>query len=244
MRGDYGPVDDVPDQRAQFVADRSAAAAAPFPYATSAAEAVYRRMPNETDLTVFLDAGMAGMNFAAAGGITRYHTALDNADLLDQRTLQHQGIIRALDGAAVRLDRSERSANQRRGFLRRRGKLIHYSAWLAIPLAILVTILVLVVIWIGIRDGRFSIGGIAVGFAIYTIAIAVCGRRSARSVVADAMLAGWRMLPVGTTYGGFYYSVAARRADFRHVMGGVRADRQIDFVCKISARARSRFGRS
>ena len=65
MRGDYRAVDDVPDQRAQFLADRSARGAAPFPYATSAAPTVYKRMPNDTDLTVFLDAGMAGMNFAA-----------------------------------------------------------------------------------------------------------------------------------------------------------------------------------
>ena len=44
------------------------------------------------------------------------------------------------------------------------GSLIHYSARLAIPLAILVTMLVFGVIWIGIRDGRFSISGVAAGF--------------------------------------------------------------------------------
>ena len=91
MRGDFGP-----SMMFQTSAHNSwlvdqLADAAPFPYATSAAPTVYKRMPNDTDLTVFLDAGIAGMNFAADGGVTRYHTALDNADLLDQRTLQHQG---------------------------------------------------------------------------------------------------------------------------------------------------------
>ena len=120
MRGDYGP-----SMMFQTSAHNSwlvdqLAAAAPFPYATSAAPTVYKRLPNDTDLTVFLDAGMAGMNFAAAGGITRYHTALDNADLLDQRTLQHQGSY-ALS-LARRFGSIDLNAPRtgRRSFLRRR----------------------------------------------------------------------------------------------------------------------------
>ncbi len=151
------------------------------------------------------------MNFAAAGGITRYHTALDNADLLDQRTLQHQGIVRALDGAPVRLDRSERSAHRRRrGFLRRRwivDSLLGAAGDPACDPRDASSFLG--VIWIGIRDGRFSVGGIAAGFAIYAIAIAVAIVEARGVWWLMAALAGWRMLPVGTTYGGFYFSVAA-----------------------------------
>ncbi len=33
------------------------------------------------------------------------------------------------------------------------------------------------------------------------------------------MLAGWRMLPVGTTYGGFYFSVAADALIFGTLWG-------------------------
>ena len=113
---------------------------------------MYKRLPNDTDLTVFLDAGMAGMNFAAAGGITRYHTALDNADSLDARTLQHQGSY-ALSMARQfgSIDLNAPQTNDAVFFVVG-GKLIHYSARLAIPLAILVTLLVLGVIWIGIRE--------------------------------------------------------------------------------------------
>lgn len=208
MRGDYGP-----SMMFQTSAHNSwlidQLAAAPFPYATSAAAAVYKRSPNDTDLTVFLDAGMAGMNFAAAGGITRYHSALDNADLLDQRTLQHQGTY-ALSMA--RRFGSIDFNDPRTGdavFFVVGGKLIHYTARLALPLAILMTILVLSVIWTGIRDGRLSIGSIAADFAIYAIAIAVALAEARGVWWLMATFAGWRMLPVRTTYGGFYYSVAA-----------------------------------
>ncbi|HLX05261.1 MAG TPA: M20/M25/M40 family metallo-hydrolase, partial [Candidatus Binatus sp.] len=209
MRGDYGPSTMFQTSAHNAWLVNQLADAAPFPYATSAGETVYKRMPNDTDLTVFLDAGMAGMNFAASGGITRYHTALDNADSLDVRTLQHQGsyaLSLARRFGSIELNASSTSNAV---FFAVGGELIHYSARMAIPLAILVTILFLGVMWIGIRAGRFSIGGIAAGFGIYSSAIAIAVVEARCVWWLMRALAGWRMLPVGTTYGGFYFSVAA-----------------------------------
>jgi Peptidase family M28 len=209
MRGDFGPsmMFQTSAHNARLV--DQVAAAAPFPYATSAAPTVYKQLPNDTDLTVFLAAGIAGMNFAAAGGVTRYHTALDNADLLDPRTLQHQGsyalsMARRLGSIDLKAPRAGNAV-----FFTAAGELIHYSAWLAIPLAIVVTILVLSAMWIGMRDGRLSIGGIAAGFGIYSIAIVIALAEARGAWWLMRALAGWRMLPVGTIYGGFYFSVAA-----------------------------------
>jgi Peptidase family M28 len=185
------------------------AAAAPIPYATSAAASVYKQMPNDTDLTVLLDSGMAGMNFAASGGITRYHSALDNADLLDRATLQHQGshalsMARRFGSIELNDPRTTDAV-----FFVAGGKFIHYPRLLAIPFAILVAILVAGLIWIGIRDGRFSVGGVAVGVGIYAIAFGVAIGAARAVGWLMAALAGWRMLPVHTTYGGFYFSVAS-----------------------------------
>ena len=201
-------------------------------------------MPNDTDLTVFLDAGMAGMNFAADGGITRYHTALDNADLLDQRTLQHQGtyalsMARRFGSIDLNAPRAGDAV-----FFVVAGKLIHYSARLAIPFAIVVTILVLGVMWIGIRDGRFSIGGIAAGFAILRDRNRGRGRRGARSVVADGDARGLANAASRHDLRRLLLFGRGGRADFRHAVGGVRADRPNRFVCRTLARARSRFGQS
>ena len=52
---------------------------------------VYRILPNDTDLTVTREAGMAGLNFAFIDRASHYHTPLDRFENLDQRSVQHQG---------------------------------------------------------------------------------------------------------------------------------------------------------
>lgn len=65
--------------------------AAPSPMGSSLMYEVYKRMPNGTDFSIFRDAGWRGLNFAAIGGSTDYHTALDRVDRLAVGTLQRQG---------------------------------------------------------------------------------------------------------------------------------------------------------
>lgn len=64
---------------------------APHPAASSLAKAVYDRMPNDTDLTIFLRAGIPGMNWACVDRYASYHTALDVPERLDRGTLQQMG---------------------------------------------------------------------------------------------------------------------------------------------------------
>jgi hypothetical protein len=68
---------------------REALRRAPFPHASSLAQSVYERMPNDTDLTPFLARGVAGLNFANVAGLTRYHGVTDTPAALDRRTLAH-----------------------------------------------------------------------------------------------------------------------------------------------------------
>ncbi len=69
------------------------AKAAPLPLGNSLMYEVYKRLPNDTDMTVFKRAGIPGMNFAAIEGHTSYHTQLDRPELLQEGSLQHQGEI-------------------------------------------------------------------------------------------------------------------------------------------------------
>ena len=61
------------------------------PLATSVSMDVYKIMPNNSDMTVFKNAGMGGLNFAFGSGLAYYHTPEDTPQNLDQRTLQHHG---------------------------------------------------------------------------------------------------------------------------------------------------------
>lgn len=69
---------------------RHAAQALARPITGSAFAAVYRTLPNSTDLAVFRQ-HMPGLNFAFIGGARRYHTPLDDVAHADLGSLQHHG---------------------------------------------------------------------------------------------------------------------------------------------------------
>lgn len=63
-----------------------------FPVANSLAYSIYKMLPNDTDLTVFREEGdVEGFNFAFIDDHFDYHTAMDNYERLDRKTLAHQG---------------------------------------------------------------------------------------------------------------------------------------------------------
>ncbi|WP_027125572.1 M28 family peptidase [Gelidibacter mesophilus] len=62
-----------------------------YPVANSLAYSIYKMLPNDTDLTYFREDGdIDGLNFAFIDDHFDYHTALDNYDRLDRKTLEHQ----------------------------------------------------------------------------------------------------------------------------------------------------------
>jgi hypothetical protein len=90
-RGNAGPVlmfqtDGGNDRLVAEYAD-----AAPVPGANSLMEAIYRRMPNDTDFTMFQGRGLAGMNFALIEGYRAYHGPADTPEALSRASLQHVG---------------------------------------------------------------------------------------------------------------------------------------------------------
>jgi hypothetical protein len=209
FRGDRGPSMLFQTSPRDLWLVRQFAAAAPYPRATSAAASVYRMMPNDTDLTVFLETGMDGMNFAASRGITRYHTELDNPDLLDPRSLQHQGsyaLSMAQRFGSIELNDPRFSDAV---FFVAGLALIHYASRFAPALAFLVTILVAAGLGIGIREERFSPAGVAAGAALYALALAIAVSEARGTWHLMATLAGYRMLSFGTTYGGGYFAGAS-----------------------------------
>ena len=68
---------------------------------------VYKQLENDTDFTVFKNAGYQGFNFAFVGNVGRYHTPLDNVAHADPSSLQHQG-----DNALAALSALASAANQ------------------------------------------------------------------------------------------------------------------------------------
>jgi hypothetical protein len=210
MRGDTG------DSRMFQTSPRNSwlidalAAAAPYPRAYSLSEAIYRQFPNDTDLTVFLNAGIAGMNFAAIGGLVRYHTMLDDIRHLNPDTLQHQGsyalaMARQFGGAELSGSRDDASQI----YFTVGSHLFHYAQAFAIPIAILIAFIAILACVVEIRARRLSSGSLALGAAVYlgALGIAFGEARLASAIVVS--VSGWEMLPSGTTYGGSYFEAAS-----------------------------------
>ena len=86
---------------------RVIASALPRPATSSLYYDIYELLPNDTDLTVFKRAGLAGVGFANIGQPVHYHTPLDTLANLTPSTLQHHGdhvlaMARALGAADLR----------------------------------------------------------------------------------------------------------------------------------------------
>ena len=64
---------------------------APHPRGASYAIEIYKRLPNDTDFSVFKQRDIPGLNFALVGDSYAYHTARDSADRLTDQALQWTG---------------------------------------------------------------------------------------------------------------------------------------------------------
>jgi hypothetical protein len=79
----------------------------PRPATSSLYFNIYELLPNDTDMTVFKRAGIAGLNFANIGRVVHYHTPLDSLENLSLPLLQDDGdhvlaMTRALGNAELR----------------------------------------------------------------------------------------------------------------------------------------------
>jgi hypothetical protein len=63
----------------------------PAPLSSSLFYEAYKFMPNSTDLTVYKEHGLQGLNFPHAENVAHYHTKLDSLANLNLGSLQHHG---------------------------------------------------------------------------------------------------------------------------------------------------------
>lgn len=63
------------------------AKAVPYPVSNSLAYTIYKKLPNNTDFSIFKDAGMVGFNFAFIDGVEAYHSPIDRPNNLSRNSL-------------------------------------------------------------------------------------------------------------------------------------------------------------
>ncbi|MDH4197172.1 MAG: M28 family peptidase, partial [Candidatus Aminicenantes bacterium] len=151
----------------------AALARSPHPRAYSFAGTVYRNMPNSGDLSVFMRAGMQGLDFAFIDRPYAYHTANDNLTNLDLRSLQHHGsyaltLARWFGNGGV-----PDPAREDAVYFSLFGDVFgHYSTRAALVLAGIVVALVAAAAIAGFARRRIRIKGILWGALFFVAAIA------------------------------------------------------------------------
>jgi hypothetical protein len=113
------------------------AASAPHPVGEAAMAELYEESSQNTDFTVFKEAGFAGLNFAFIDGGAYYHNPLDTVENFDPASMQHHGAnMIALARAFGERDLDKLDSEPNAAFFTLFGAAISYPAWLIWPLAV------------------------------------------------------------------------------------------------------------
>jgi Peptidase family M28 len=90
-RGTYGPSMMFETGSANDWTIRFYVRYVPRPAADSIAYTIYKLLPNDTDFSIFKQAGYQGLNFAYLKGVNQYHTPLDNSANVSAASVQDHG---------------------------------------------------------------------------------------------------------------------------------------------------------
>jgi len=173
-RGYTGPVImfRTSDENGRLI--QTLAKTAPRPFGDSMSNEMFRHMPNDTDLSVFIDSGYAGMDFANVHGFTHYHTQLDNYENADPRSLQHHGdYMLSLTRELGHHDLTKITVPDRIYFTIPAVGFIHYPESWALPLSILTLIFILYLLVSGFRNGTLTFKKGGLGFLCYLGALII-----------------------------------------------------------------------
>ena len=213
-RGSSGPVIlfETSDQNAWLMDNVSKAAS--HPVANSLSYEIYKRLPNDTDFTVFKRAGYPGLNFAFIGGLANYHTANDNLQNLNRGSLQHHGDYAVELGARfANLDRIEAGRGRAIYFDILGRTLVHYSPAIGALLLVTAGILLAFILFRGFHRRRLTATGLVVSLLMTLAAVIAAAITSLMVQRITAILAAhYHRIHTGVLYHPGYYVAAAGAA--------------------------------
>ncbi|RMA65872.1 M28 family peptidase [Ulvibacter antarcticus] len=149
-----------------------------YPVASSLMYSVYKMLPNKTDSTVLREGGdIDCFFFAFMDDHFDYHTANDTVENLDINSLAHQGsyllplltYFADADLSNLKSDVDDVYVNM--PFV----KMIHYPfAWI-LPMIIISCVILIVLIFFGIRKKKLNARDILKGFIPFLLSLIICG---------------------------------------------------------------------
>ncbi|BCJ32824.1 hypothetical protein Athai_03270 [Actinocatenispora thailandica] len=185
-RGGGGPVVMFETSRDNAALVRQFGAHARYPVGTSFAVEIYRRLPNDTDFTMFREAGFVGLNSAYIDDSAVYHTPQDTPAAMDRGSLQQHGAnALALARAFGGVDLTKRSGTGDDTYFPMLGLLVRYPGAMVWPLAALAALATAAAVGLARRRRLVTLPRLASGFGLAVLPLAVA------AVLAQA---GWALL--------------------------------------------------
>ncbi|AUC85660.1 peptidase M28 [Polaribacter sp. ALD11] len=183
-----------------------------FPAANSLMYSIYKKLPNDTDLTVFREkSDINGFNFAFIGDHFDYHTAQDSYERLDRETLLQQAdyfttsLNYFSNSDLTNLNSEEDFVYVNFPFV----KLITYPFSWVLPMVIICGIVFIILLFYGFTLNKIDAKGILRSFVPFLVSLILCGGIS---------FGLWQLLLIihpqyndilhGFTYNGYQYIAA------------------------------------
>lgn len=188
------------------------AATPSHPVTNSLMYGVYKKLPNDTDLTVFREKGdINGFNFAFIDDHYDYHTAQDSYERLDRETLLHHVdyFTTSLNHFA-NADLSNLNSTTDYVYVNfPLSKILTYPFSWVLPMLIIALVIFIALIVLGVYHKKLSVKGLLKGFIPYLISLVLC---------TGISYGLWKLLLIihpqyadilhGFTYNGYQYITA------------------------------------
>ncbi|WP_425656583.1 M20/M25/M40 family metallo-hydrolase [Tenacibaculum ascidiaceicola] len=183
-----------------------------YPAANSLMYGVYKKLPNDTDLTVFREKGnINGFNFAFIDDHFDYHTEQDSYERLNRETLLHQAdyFTTSLNYFA-NADLTNLNSDTDYIYVNFPfTKLLTYPFSWVLPMLIIAFLLFIALIAVGIYKKKMTVIGVLKGFIPYILSLVLC---------IGISYGLWQLLLIihpqytdmlhGFTYNGYQYIIA------------------------------------
>jgi hypothetical protein len=182
------------------------------PTSNSLLYSIYKKLPNDTDLTVFREIGdINGFNFAFIDDHFDYHTVQDSYERLDRTTLAHQAdyLMNSLnyfsDSDIENLQSDIDLIYVNFPFI----KILTYPYSWVMPLYIIAGIILLLLLLFGIVLNKIQLKKLLAGFIPSTLSIVLCGGVSYLLWKLILLIhPSYNDMLQGFTYNGYWYIAA------------------------------------
>jgi hypothetical protein len=150
--------------------------AVPKKFVTSLTYALYKRLPLNTDFSVFKEKALSGLNFAHGNSVIDYHSVRDDVAHMDLRTMQHHGenmLSSAIHFGNLDLNFNATKAPDVVYFSFLFPSMIIYPVAWNLTIVVVATLAFAFVLFVGFRKQRLTLFRLFIALSIFVLRVVV-----------------------------------------------------------------------